>query len=73
MTSRICPHCGKEAYSAAESEPIWECPYCGKNIPRGLGRTLKEIMDDFYRGRLWEWVNYIFGALPILQSNLLGF
>lgn len=49
MTSRICPHCGKEAYSAAESEPIWECPYCGKNIPRGLGRTLKEIMDDFYR------------------------
>lgn len=33
MTSRICPHCKGTAYSAAETQPAWICPYCKKPIP----------------------------------------
>lgn len=36
MTKRICLICGGETYSAAESEPIWECACCGASVPGNI-------------------------------------
>jgi len=34
MEGRICPHCGRFCFSAASQEEIWECPTCGKDVPK---------------------------------------
>lgn len=48
VNRRTCPHCKGRSYSSY-SGPIWDCPYCGKNlgnVPNDLSDTPRDSMDD---------------------------
>lgn len=58
MTTRICPHCGHPAHSAAEAIP-WTCPYCGRCIPVSPQEDRDEYIKSFPRRprvKAWRYI-----------------